>query len=85
MDSIITVALIEELDVKFYTCSSSKDDNIDILFEENWNPSKFLSDENGQRLIEEVARRLRDHWKKMMLNLNKSQFRCLVLSKMKKK
>ena len=68
MDSIITVVLLEELEVKIYTCSTSQDNSIEILFKENWNPSKYLSDPNGQRLIEEIARRVRNHWKENNLN-----------------
>ena len=63
MDKIITVVLLEEIEVTILSCSISNDGSIDISARDVWNPSKYLTDPNGQRLIDEISRRVRVHWK----------------------
>ncbi len=64
MDHIISVVLLEKLVVDTHTCSTSDGKEIEILFKESWDPSKYLVDPDGTRLIEEISRRLKEHWKK---------------------
>lgn len=71
----ITVVLLEEIEVSILSCSICNDGSVEILAKNTWNPAKYLKDSNGQRLIEEISRRIRTHWKE-----NKNQPACVAVS-----
>jgi predicted NBD/HSP70 family sugar kinase len=71
----VTAVLIEGKEALLFVCSVAKDGVITELSREKWNPTDYLNDANGQRLIEEISRRVTSHWK-----INKSKSDCVVLS-----
>jgi glucokinase len=58
-----TVILIEEKEVTIHSCYVCKEGSIDILAQTTWDPAQYLTDRSGQRLIEEISRRVTSHWK----------------------
>lgn len=59
----ITVVVIETKYVQIFVCSVNSDGEINILSQETWVSTPYLTDTSGQRLIEEIARRVSAHWK----------------------
>jgi predicted NBD/HSP70 family sugar kinase len=60
--TLLSVVVLESRWAKIYTCSTDKYGVTESTVTKQWDPSAFLTDSNGERLLEEITRQVRSCW-----------------------